>query len=903
MKYNKKLIGLIAGLVCLVLCLIALLATCGGGNEAAPTEPSASEQATQAPSEGTEAPTEEATEPTEETTEPTEEATEPTTGGSSGGSSRPGGTGGFTGGGAGSGTIGGDTDSSGGTGSGTTKEELKVDDPGTQGNPYAEVFGEELGSFTTVNLPAGQAIYYNVYAVNGSVLTIEAADAYVIYNGTTYKAQNGMVKLNLAKDEAGAPISLQIGTDAAQPTAYSVNFEWPYGSEERPYEVKVDTLPAEVTTDLIEAGAGLYYHVYGINGTVIRIEDADASVVYNGVTYTAENGIVTIPVAEGGADTPAVLYVSSAAAKQLTMKIDYEQGTVNRPYALQMGEFVTDAAAGKQVHYQYTAEAAGVVTLQYVGGADNGGVDYLLYNAATGDCRTMSADAVTDANGVKTVSVQMNQGDVLTLTITAESAAQITSLASYTAGGTVTDEAARATYIVKALDNEAAPVSNVSVSVKVGASSLALVTNDAGIASVNLAAGTYSFTLSQPDGYTASETAFELTAEAPERTIVMTKNEPTVPDGSKVEYTVTVVDYNGAAQPNVVVQFLKDGAVVALQTTDAAGNAKAALDQGNYTVALAFSAAGNYYDESLAVLTAETTSVRIPVAKGISGEIEELYVGNAYRLSLGGTYVEGMQSNVTNYFIFTPTQSGLYRFTTSNPAAVISYWGASVHVINDITETTDYADNVFTLNTKENNLGSEYIIGVTGASECVIEITRIGDAVLDETDIPPEIYKAKTTPKAFTLTLNPGQSLVHVDVTAATENYQLFLGADGYYHIGSETGPVMYVDLGPNAPYVSFYKMLGYTGHGGTSFSKTFRDESGNYIRREDYTACMCQYVECVDEEGYGVYPLTEDLYYMLRNGGEHYGWWDSTHPNYLFTETEGLNTEIAWMFCCCYIQ
>ena len=80
-------------------------------------------------------------------------------------------------------------------------------------------------------------------------------------------------------------------------------------------------------------------------------------------------------------------------------------------------------------------------------------------------------------------------------------------------------------------------------------------------------------------------------------------------------------------------------------------------------------------------------------------------------------------------------------------------------------------------------------------------------------------------------------------------------------------------------------------------------DESGNYIRREDYTACMCQYVECVDEEGYGVYPMTEDLYYMLRNGGEHYGWWDSTHPNYLFTETEGLNTEIAWMFCCCYIQ
>ena len=918
MKNNKKLIGLIAGLVCLVLCVILLLATCGG-RETQPADPSVTEQSTQAPTEATEEPTEEATEPTEETTEPTEEATEPTTS-SSGGSTRPGGTGGFTGGGTGTGTGSGSgtTDDTGSSGSETGTDTITVDAPGTEGNPYAELFGTELGSFNTVKIPADQTVFYKIYSVSGTVLTIESADAYVVYNGQTYEAENGAVSVALAADTENKPVPVQIGSRSAEQTSYTVSFTWPMGTLNNPYELTVDQIPGTAAIEQIGAGECLYYNVYGVNGSNLILEDADAYVIYEGVTYTAENGKALVPIAQGDAQKPAFLAVGNGAAepKAVVLSFDHTYGTAEHPYELQMGEFTTSIEAGNEqgVCYRYTAEAAGVVTLQYVSGTEGAVCEYLLHNQNTYDFRMLSADAVTDeATGMKTVSIQMNEGDVLSLVVSvlpAEdgtyAAAELYSLAAFTTGAIIGDDAAeRVMYSVTALDSTGAPVAGLNLSVNVGNTSVTLTTDAEGVACISLSAGTCSIALTEPDGYTASETAFELSAEAPARTVILTKNqeEPGEPDDSLVEYTVSVVDYNGAAQSNVMVQFLKDGAVVALGTTDAEGTARAKLEKGSYTAALAFSAGGCYYDESQAVFAEDSTELRIRVATGLTGETEELYVGTANILYAGGTYVSGMQSNVVHYFLFTPTASGVYRFTTSNPEAVISYWGGTTAFIQDQTDSTDYADNAFTRNVKESNLGGVTILGVTGASECVIEITRIGDAVLDETDIEPEIYEAKTPPTPYTLTLSEGQSLTYVDITGATSDYNLVLGADGYYHLNSADGPIMYVNLGPSAPYVSFYKMLGYEGFGGTSFAKTFRDENGVFLRKEEYTACMCQYVECVDDKGYGVYPMTEDLYYMLRNGGEYKGWWDSTNPSYLFGELEGLNPEIAWMFCCCYVQ
>ena len=83
-------------------------------------------------------------------------------------------------------------------------------------------------------------------------------------------------------------------------------------------------------------------------------------------------------------------------------------------------------------------------------------------------------------------------------------------------------------------------------------------------------------------------------------------------------------------------------------------------------------------------------------------------------------------------------------------------------------------------------------------------------------------------------------------------------------------------------------------------------DADGNFQRKENYTECVAKYIECVDEES-GMYPLTEDLQYIIQNSGAHNGWW-KLDGNYIFRNDNGenvpgINSEIAWLFMCCYIQ
>ena len=157
----------------------------------------------------------------------------------------------------------------------------------------------------------------------------------------------------------------------------------------------------------------------------------------------------------------------------------------------------------------------------------------------------------------------------------------------------------------------------------------------------------------------------------------------------------------------------------------------------------------------------------------------------------------------------------------------------------------------------------------------------------------------KTAPKAFTLSA-PGGTLKYVDLTAEQAT-AVYSAADGYYHLNSADGAVLYMNLGENAPYISMYKMLGFTGIGGTSLNKSFYDENGEFLKKEDYTACMSSYVECIDEAS-GLYPLTEDLVYIVQTAGEYYGWWDSSSSNFWLETVQNLNPELGWMFAVCYV-
>ena len=80
----------------------------------------------------------------------------------------------------------------------------------------------------------------------------------------------------------------------------------------------------------------------------------------------------------------------------------------------------------------------------------------------------------------------------------------------------------------------------------------------------------------------------------------------------------------------------------------------------------------------------------------------------------------------------------------------------------------------------------------------------------------------------------------------------------------------------------------------GTGF-EYFYDANGEFLKKEDYTDILRKYFENMDASA-GVYPLTKDLEYIIKNGC--HGWWEKDDPDYIFTD---CNPEIGWMFALCY--
>ena len=241
--------------------------------------------------------------------------------------------------------------------------------------------------------------------------------------------------------------------------------------------------------------------------------------------------------------------------------------------------------------------------------------------------------------------------------------------------------------------------------------------------------------------------------------------------------------------------------------------------------------------------------------------------------------------------MFSITEAGKYEFKTTEANTQIAACGSSAFVYNPY-----YESDVYKTEAKAGMVGGDIAVSVTGGEGTIIIVTREGDA--NET-IYRE-YEGAKEPNKFTLT-EDGSKLTYVDVTAG--GFDIVLGSDGYYHKGSANGPIVYVNLGANAPYLSLQTMIQGSGAAGGTPLVSYTKENNSTVRI-DYTNFMLAHFDNMDEQ-YGVYPLTEDLKHVLQTAGEHYGWWDASNSNnaYLFTGVEGVNTQIAWMFACCYVE
>lgn len=381
---------------------------------------------------------------------------------------------------------------------------------------------------------------------------------------------------------------------------------------------------------------------------------------------------------------------------------------------------------------------------------------------------------------------------------------------------------------------------------------------------------------------------------------------------TEADYKVTVTDALGNPYTTgVIVSFVQNGAQVAMQPVDGSGVASKTLTRGDYTVELVFTGDESAYhvEEGDYTLTADKTELTVTLFNAVSGEGRTITADGkeytAYDVVEGSTYVT-LTAGERSYFLFTPTAAGTYEFSVSDDTAAIGYYGAP-HFVQS-TSAAEVVDNAFTISVSAGMIGTEgasgtsvIVIGVDGGSEAgaSLSIERIGDAEWTVADEPWTVYQ--TTSELAPYTLPAGAKLQEFDLTAAS--YHLVLNeTDGFYHLDSADGALVLVRLGEKNTYLDGYKtILEHTG-----VNKYFYDESGEFVKKENYADCLLEYIACIDENS-GTYPLTEDLMYIIQNNGDYQGWWNVDGQNYLFVDENGnrvpgINTEIAWLFMCCYI-
>ena len=377
-------------------------------------------------------------------------------------------------------------------------------------------------------------------------------------------------------------------------------------------------------------------------------------------------------------------------------------------------------------------------------------------------------------------------------------------------------------------------------------------------------------------------------------------------------YRVTVLDAQGKPYTSgVIVKFMQNGQQAAMQKVDDSGVAEKHLPKGDYTVELMLtdSDAECYYEKEDLILTADKTEVQVVLYFAAEKEGRSLYAQGkeytAYTVGLGGTYLE-LTDGDRNYFLFVPSEAGTYQFSVVGEGLQIGYYGAP-HFVQQNNIAEDLNGNIFTQSVSKGMIGTgntgsaTYVIGIDAAQSggAVLSIERIGEPAWSISDEPFTEYQLKQPIKPFKLTLQDGQRLTYVDIEADADRYKaVYNETDGYYHLGTADGPVLYMNLGTSAPHISLQTVVGGNGYaGGAAIRKYFFDENNKFVKKEDYTKLLTDFFANMDEQ-YGLYPMTEDLKYIVENGCS--GWWESDSPNYIF---DGCTEELGWLFACCYIE
>ena len=392
-----------------------------------------------------------------------------------------------------------------------------------------------------------------------------------------------------------------------------------------------------------------------------------------------------------------------------------------------------------------------------------------------------------------------------------------------------------------------------------------------------------------------------------------------VPLSPNADYTVNLSFYDGTLIDDVVFLYVYKGeeSVHMKRITDSTYTFN--LPRDNYTFEI--DSYGTYiYDTEMASFSKTKTEVDLVLFNALTApheisvpcEPHKLLDGKCLRCGMaedeeGYILADGISAGASlvplykgerSYFIFTPTESGVYKFTTVTDGCVIGNFG--MPMIVQPHNISELVNNAFTATIPETAIGNDgggtlqMVIGIDTdtADKAVILIERISD-------VPSEIgfteMPIDSVAKKYTDLLN--NEFVDIDITKA--NTVVYNETDGYYHYGSLNGPVVFIKItaSGNSYLDSFeFPSLETVITTGGRLCAIFY-ENGEIVRKESYNAMIEEYASLVGSRG--LVPLDKALADAVRNAGEYMGWWTD---NSIFGDNR-INVESAWLFACAYIS
>lgn len=377
------------------------------------------------------------------------------------------------------------------------------------------------------------------------------------------------------------------------------------------------------------------------------------------------------------------------------------------------------------------------------------------------------------------------------------------------------------------------------------------------------------------------------------------------PEGlsADAEYTVKIVDALGNAYTGTaLVRFLQDGQQKAMQQAKD-GVVTKTLPRGEYTLELQLPDCPQEFTYTEGKITATETACELAVTYKLGDNTTELYVSEepVHFVTEGCTTVP-VAAGVRTYYLFNQEKVGKFSFTTVG-GGTIGYYGAT-HMVQEVS-AAEVVGNTFTIDIKQGQVGGQpLVIGIDSETDAEVTlcITRVGDPDWGIDDEPVQTYQP--TLELSKYTLPAGTTLKDFDLTA--ESYTLVKDDQGFYHLGTVDGPMVYTYLNVKSKYLDPLKTVSEKSGIGKVFWKDVENHTKeSFEKRESYNVCVNSYCEVADENA-GVYPLTDDMMYILQQHGDYYGWWNIDGHSYLFKDANGgndtsVNPDVAWLFACCY--